>query len=127
MRWTIKAFVVRDDDTVIDEWECTVRDKVKAKFDARLRFMRDRTVREWPYDYAHQLKGTDGIYEIKFEYDNIAYRPLFFIGPGEDELTVLVFCEESNDILRPKGCIATAERRKQLVLENLEMAIEYEP
>ena len=122
----MKGYAVRDGESVIDEWARSAPAKVLAKFDSRLDFLVSRTIREWEYDYAHQRKGTGGIFEIKFEMGNIAYRPLLCQGPGEAELTVLIFAEEHNDKLRPISADATAQARMKEIFENPKKAIEYE-
>jgi len=126
LHWTVKGYAVRGGESVIDEWARSVPPKVLAKFDSRLAFLVSRTIREWDYEYAHQRKGTGGVFEIKFEMGNIAYRPLFCQGPSAEDLTVLIFAEEHNDKLKPISADDTAEARMKEVLENPSKAIEYE-
>lgn len=86
---------------MIDEWEAKTPPKAVAKLDQRLNFLKDRPTTEWHYEYAHPLTNGDGVWEIKFEWGNVAYRPLFYFGPFPEEFTILVFSEERDGKLVP--------------------------
>ena len=78
MRWTVKGYVRSDSETVIDEWERSVPEKAVARLDDRLTFLASNPNTDWPYDYAHKLTNGEGLWEIKFQYLNVQYRPLFY-------------------------------------------------
>ncbi|PBC23450.1 MULTISPECIES: hypothetical protein [unclassified Mesorhizobium] len=123
MRWKIKGYEVRAGESVIDDW-MAIASRAAEKFDSRLNFMKDR--RTWPHHYAHNLNDCDGVWEVKFESGGIAHRPLFFMGPGRDELTFVGFAIEHNDRLKPPGILATAIRRMKEIVESPEKAIDYD-
>ncbi len=109
---------------MIDEWMNEVPDSAQGKFDSRLAFMKDRL--HWQHHIAHQMKDCDGIWEVKFDAGNIAYRPLFFMGPGKGELTFVFFAIEHNDRLRPSGALGTAITRMNDVIALPVKAIRYD-
>jgi hypothetical protein len=120
----VKGYADGKGGSVIDDWMAEVPAAAQAKFDSRLSFMRAR--RHWEHHYAHGLKGCDGIWEVKFESGNIAYRPLFFMGPGQMELTFVRFAVEHNNRLTPSGVVGSAVQRMKEVIEHPERAIEYD-
>ena len=106
---------VKDDGTnVIADWldsfSTNERDKVKAKLDVRLNYLRTvATIRD---DWMEKLGGEDdGIHEIKILYRNVQYRILSCEGPGSSQITMLFPATERNDRLRPPGARRTAQER----------------
>ncbi len=126
MRWTVKGYATGPSRSVIDDWVQQVSKKVAAKFDLRRDVICSREISEWPYDYAHKLLGSDKIYEFKFAVQRIAYRPLFSLGPFEEEITVLIFAEERSNRLTPPTAISIAERRMAEVKGDPSKAILYD-
>lgn len=106
---------VKDDGTnVIAEWldsfPANERDKVKAKLDVRLNYLRTvATIRD---DWMEKLEGEDdGIHEIKILYRNVQHRILSCEGPEPNQITMLFPATEHNDRLRPPGARRTAQQR----------------
>lgn len=126
MRWSVKGYAVRGGLTVIDEWLERVPAEAAAKFDVRLAFLADRMMQDWPHNYAHPRKGSDGIFEIKFDSGNIAYRPLCCLGPGKGVITVLIFAIEHNNKDKPPSAQKTATKRMNEIKSNPKMAINYD-
>jgi hypothetical protein len=89
-------------------------------------FLRDRPASQWNSDYAHHLNGADGVFEIRFEANRIAYRPMCMFGPSEQQFTILNFAVEHNDKLRPPGALETAKRRKREVVDRKVEIIDYD-
>lgn len=127
MRWVVKAFALPRGGTVLDEWQDSAPPRAAAKLDQRLNFMKDRPTTQWPYDYAHPLTGGEGVWEIKFEWGNIAYRPLFFLGPYPEELTLLFMAEERGGRWKPSGAMGgaivrmndvSADKRKAVICDD---------
>lgn len=112
---------------VISDWKVGKKAKIKSKFETRVRFIRDREIRQWEYSYAHKYKDSDRIFEIKFEVERIAYRPLFCTGLERRQLVILLFAIEHNNNLKPIGAIETAERRRREVMQRQVELIEYDP
>lgn len=113
--------------SVIEHWSAHASTRAKAKFQQRLRFLRDRTSQHWHADYAHQLADADRIFEIKFEANNVAHRPLCMFGPERNQITVLLFAIEHNNKWRPPSAIATAITRKIDVELGRAETEEYDP
>ncbi len=111
--WVVKGYSVTATSSAVDDWIADVSPKVVAKFDARLRYLVSRPSSQWDVSYAHHLKGKcDGLFEIRFEVDNIAYRPLCCFGPTRGEFTIVLFAIEHNDKLRPPDACKTGLTRK---------------
>jgi len=117
---------VRGGGSVIDEWMDSVPAKVQQKFDQRWDILRCRNIPDWPYDYAHKRRGTNGLWELKFEVGGTAYRPLFFLGPYQEEATVLLFAVEGNDRLKPVNADSTAQLRMQKATADPTKALIYD-
>jgi len=125
--WTIKGFASgRGDSTVIDEWQRSAPPKAVAKFDQRLGFLKHRPVADWSYDYAHALTDANGIWEIKFEWMNIAHRPLFCFGPFSQEITILLFAQERGGKWKPPNSLEIAKARKRELEADAERAAIYD-
>ncbi len=125
--WTVKGYAVSSSGSVIDEWMSRATDRAKGKFDARLKYLTSRLPSEWDDRYAHQLSGKcDGLFEIKFEADGIAHRPLCFYGPGRLEIIVLLYAIEHNDKLKPADACQTGLKRKSEIGNGVNYPIVYE-
>ena len=111
--WAVKGYAGSSSESVIDEWMFQATARAKGKFDARLRYLVSRLPTEWDDKYAHQLSGKcDGLFEIKFEADGIAHRPLCFFGPSRFEFTIVLHAVEHNDKLKPTDACQTGLKRK---------------
>jgi hypothetical protein len=110
--WTVRGYVLPSGISVIDEWMATAGDDAQAKFDSRLRILTQFQSARWKPEHAHHLKGKcDGLFAIRFESENVAYRPLCCFGPGRFTFTVVFFATEHNDKYRPPGACKTALER----------------
>ena len=61
----------------------------------------------------------ESIYEIRFKYKQIQYRPLGFFGPNANDFTFLVPATEQGDKFKPKDAIKMAEERRINILKGL--------
>jgi hypothetical protein len=111
--WAVKGYSVSETKSVIDEWMSKASDKAKGKFDARLKYLISRLPTDWDDKYAHQLSAKcDGLFEIRFEVDGVAHRPLCFFGPNRLEFTIVLYAIEHNDKLKPSDACQTGQKRK---------------
>ena len=111
-------------ESVIEKWMKSVAPGAQAKFDARLSYLCERNPSDWIHTYAHQL--SDKIWEVKFEFRNIAYRPLFFLDSNPDKLVFVIFCTEKNNKIRPLGGLSVAFSRRDDVVSGSVKAIRYD-
>ena len=124
--WTVKGYEVSSSMSVIDDWMSQATDRAKGKLDARLRYLVSRLPTDWDDKYAHQLSGKcDGLFEIRFEADGIAYRPLCFFGPHRFEFTVVIHAVEHNDKLKPADACQTGLKRKSEIGTGVNQPIVY--
>ena len=80
---------------------------------------------KWKRPYISKLKGSDKIWEIRVEFNNIQYRPLGCLGPKSNEFTLLIGAREKGDRLEPIDAIRIAEERCSLILEHERYTDEY--
>ena len=126
LAWTIRGFALRNGKSVIDEWMDSATPQATAKFDQSIASLRDRKLTDWFYNYAHKRVSSGGLWEVKFEANGIAHRPLFYLGPDDEEMTFLIFSEERNNTLKPVGCDGTARDRMNQIEQSPTKAITYD-
>lgn len=119
--WEFFDFVDGDGRNVIHEWldglAPSARKKVRQKLTARLDYLQATPVFALPY--TRMLVGDcAGIFEIRFEVNNVQYRPLACYGPSGREVTILTGAIEVNDRFEPLSVPSTALERKALVMSN---------
>ena len=100
----------RKDETVTgDQWLSGASDDALAKFDSRLSILTQLPLPKWKYEHAHKLKGKcKGLFELLFEANGVAHRPLCCFAPNRMEFTVLLFAVEHNNHLRPPEACKSA-------------------
>lgn len=120
MAWTFLDYVDSTGTNRIKAWvealPDSVRLKVKAKFNERL-----RAIATFPTlsdtTYTEMLTGAcDGLMEIKFLCQKVQYRPLACYGVQRHEIVILIGAEERNDRFVPLGACESALAIKQIVL-----------
>lgn len=104
---------------VIEDWYKSLPPGAQATFDARREYLCDTPREEWINTYIKRLKESDSIYEIRFKYKNIQYRPLGFFGPNTGDFTFLVPANEKGGKFNPKDAIKMAEERRSAILKGL--------
>lgn len=135
MIWIFNGYRLSGGESVIDDWINQASKRARAKFEQRVRFLRDRPAAQWHPDYVHHLHDADGIFEIRFEADRTAHRPLCMFGPDHLEtsdpnhryITVLLIPIEHNNKFRPPGAIKTALNRKREIEKQQCEVTKYEP
>ncbi|MFZ2445469.1 MAG: hypothetical protein WAW37_03855 [Syntrophobacteraceae bacterium] len=110
----------------MEEWYLMLSQEARAEFDVLLDILRVNEQRRWSYR-VEQLTNYPGIYEIRFKHKNIQHRPLGFFGPHQLEFTFLIPAREQGDRFKPKNAPKTAINRRSQILENEELADEYNP
>jgi hypothetical protein len=98
------------------ENELTV--KAQARLDKILEHFRDSPHTSWGSNYFEQLKGYEGIYEVRFTVNNIVYRPLGCFAPFSGDFTLLIGAKEQGDTFVPKTAPEIAEKRRDIIIEN---------
>lgn len=97
---------------VVADWYAAQPDKVQAKFDTRLRYLRQQPRDKWVRPYFDTLSGgCAGLGEIRFEYKNVQHRPIGF-SSGEMEYTVLFFAIEKDNKFEPRTTCRQSQNRK---------------
>src|SRR3989442_15894548 len=80
--WTFNCFLSERGRDLIDEWYGTLPDKAQARLDILIEHFRDNPHYKWGANWFKPLVGYDGIFEIRFQVENVLYRPLGYFGPA---------------------------------------------
>src|SRR5438132_13951361 len=99
--WTFKCFLSEGGRDLIDDWYAELPPKAKAKFDNLLEHFRDNPHHKWGNNYLKALVGYDGIFEIRFQIQNVLYRPLGYFGPQRGNFAFLIGALEQGDRFVP--------------------------
>ena len=103
---------------LIDEWFRRIPDSAEAKIETRMLMMRDLPREDWASSWVSPYKGAEGIFELRIEHKDIQYRPLWFFGPKQRGLTLLVGATEVGDKIKPRSAPRVAQdRRNELLLD----------
>ena len=114
--WTFYDYVDGRGNNPFHEWLSELSKKARAKVHVRLRDLETLPREQWA-DWVGPLVGSewDGIYEIRFFVDKKRIRPLFCVGPGKAEATLLMGAVEIDREIEPKSAARTCQvRRAQL-------------
>jgi hypothetical protein len=92
--------------------------RLKARTLSRLKILAGLPRTQWHEGYFKKLSGPcEGLWEIRFEADNIQQRPLGF-HISESEFLILFWAREKGDKFVPKKACEIALKRKTEVLAN---------
>lgn len=76
--WTFRCYLTERGTDVIDEWYREQSEALQAKFDTRLRYLRQHPRSDWVRPYFDTLrKKCAGLGEIRFAWNKVQYRPWF--------------------------------------------------
>jgi hypothetical protein len=124
-KWTFKGFIDDKGINIMDDWyKNEMSTKAQARLDKILEHFRDSPLSGWRGKYFEQLKGVEGIYEIRFIVQNIQYRPLGCFAPTQGDFTFLIGAKEQGDAFVPKLAPELAEKRREIILQNPSRAYE---
>jgi hypothetical protein len=92
--------------------------RLKARTLSRLKILAGLPRAQWHEGYFKKLSGAcEGLWEIRFEADNVQQRPLGF-HVTEIEFVILFWAREKGDKFVPKQACEIALKRKAEVLKN---------
>jgi Phage derived protein Gp49-like (DUF891) len=92
--------------------------RLKARTLSRLKILAGLPRTQWHESYFKKLSGPcEGLWEIRFEADNVQQRPLGFHISG-NEFVILFWAREKGDKFVPKKACEIALRRKAEILRN---------
>jgi len=118
VRWAFRCYLSPAGVDVIDEWYRAQPDKLKAKFDTRVRYLQQQPRQAWVRPYFDTLSGECADFgEIRFEWKNVQYRPIGFTS-GKLEFTLVLVAEERGGKFIPRGVCETARKRRDEVIRD---------
>jgi len=92
--------------------------RLKARTLSRLKILAGLPRAQWHEGYFKKLSGPcEGLWEIRFEADNVQQRPLGF-HIAESEFVILFWAREKGDKFVPKKACEIALKRKAEILSN---------
>jgi hypothetical protein len=123
--WTLKAFAADGRTTIVQEWYSAQSEAVQVAFETRLKFLVAQPPSVWQRPYIGKLRSKDkhckGLYEIRFEVNNVQHRPIGYFS-GNLEFTILAFATERGNQFDPLHICETAKHRKQQIEHRKELA-----
>ncbi len=117
--WTFLDYVNDSGVNVIADWAKGLSSKrARAKFHSRITYLQALKKEQWGHK-SGAMTGTEwnDIYEIRFEAENIQYRPFFCFGPERQEVTILMGAEERGGAIEPRSAAATCQLRRAEIKE----------
>ena len=113
-KWAVRCFLDSGVD-VIDAWYRAQPEELQAKFDARIRYLREQPPANWcpPY-FKNLVRDCKGLGEIRFEFRNVQYRPLGFFF-GQLTFVLVLVATKTGDVFDPRNACELGLRRKSLV------------
>lgn len=120
--WKIKVY--QDENCDFFDWRDGLPPKAKARFDNILDYLEITKILSGT-SYVKQLRGYDGIYEIRFIVNNIQYRPLGCYGPERKTFVLLIGAIEQGDSFIPKTAPWKAAKRKSKIFKDRRYISEY--
>lgn len=113
--WNFKCYKSPAERDPIGDWYRDIPVGARAKFDVCLEYFRDNPQNLWGSERFKPLTNYDGIFEVRFAFKNILYRPLGYFGPDRHDFTFLIAAREQGDRFVPRNAPDLAiERKKQI-------------
>lgn len=124
--WTFRCYVDGRGVDVIDEWYQAQPDDLQAKFDTRVRYLRQQPRDKWGRPHFDTLGGDcAGLGELRLEHKNVQWRIIGFAS-GQMEYTWVFVAKERGDKFVPKDACKTSQSRKAEVTADRRRARDYE-
>lgn len=109
--WTFYDFLDSRGKNLIRPWLDSIPEKVAAKIDARIIYM--RSVQVWPEAFISSLTGYPKIFELRIVSHGSQYRPLCCYGPNRGDVTILLGAMEKGKL--PRRVLDNAEANRLIV------------
>jgi Phage derived protein Gp49-like (DUF891) len=121
--WVFKGYIDENGTNVFDEWYSELPAKAQAKLDWIIDLFLPRKHNEWIAKFFKKMHGYDNLFEVRFESQDIVYRPLGSFAPKRGDFTFLIGAtKKRNDVLIPKDAEEIALKRLDIILNDPERA-----
>lgn len=110
--WVFYDFLDGRGNNLIRAWLDSLPAKAAAKIDIRILYM--QSIRLWPDQFAHALRGWPGLFELRVGCAGAQYRPLGFHGPGPGAFTLVYGAIEKGRL--PRRVLEVADGNREIVL-----------
>jgi len=110
--WTFYDFLDRRGNNLIRAWIDSLPEKAAAKIDVRIIYM--QATKTWPEVYVSSLKGWPDLRELRIVCAGEQFRPIFFYGPAQGEVTIVLGAKEKGHL--PPGALERADENRKIVL-----------
>jgi len=119
LEWKIKGYLTKEGQNIVELWCNSVDDVVWFAFANNLDYLCGQSPDKWVRPWVGTLSGGKrtrksgcaGLVEIRFEVNNVQYRPLGYYS-GEMEFTILFFATEVGGKFEPLAACAIAKTRR---------------
>ncbi|MGO9987978.1 MAG: type II toxin-antitoxin system RelE/ParE family toxin [Steroidobacteraceae bacterium] len=114
--WNFRAYVDSCGTDVIKQWFDSSSRRVQAKFRSRLRTLSQLDRSEWRRPLFDTLRAEcAGLWEIRFECDNLQYRPLGFFQDATTFVIVMCATKKGNRWRPPTACKLALSRKSEIL------------
>lgn len=114
-----------DKRLLVRAWYDAQKEEVQAAFETKLKFLSSQRPPVWERPRVGKLrKECEGLYEIRFEVNNMQYRPIGYYS-GRLEFTIVAFAEERGGKFDPLNVCVTAKNRQAIIDADKERAREF--
>ena len=114
--WVFFDYIDEKGNNVVQIWKNSLSNKAVAKFENRIIYLqKENEIIKSPN--IKKLRGYDGLFEIKFEVNNIQYRPICCYGPDRHQVTILCGATKtshkrhSSTVFKPRNACEIALER----------------
>jgi hypothetical protein len=113
--WVFRCYLDPTGIDVIDAWYQAQPENLQAKFDTRLRFLRQQERHNWIRPYFDTLAGEcAGLGELRFEFKNVQYRILGFASGKMEYIWVFVAKEVARRFVPKRACGQALKRKAEV-------------
>ena len=118
LRWTFRSYVDAGGIDVIQEWFDHATKQARGKFRSKLRILGQLDPAEWNRPIFATLGGEcAGLWEIRFNANNVPWRPLGFF-PARLVFTLVICASKDEHDWIPKNACDLGLRRKAEILKD---------
>jgi hypothetical protein len=118
LRWTFRSYVDADGIDVIKIWFDDATTQARGKFRSRLRILGQLDRPEWRRPLFDTLGGDcAGLWEIRFEANNVPWRPLGFFQGGLVFTLVICATKNGDRWIPPNACDLGLRRKAEILAD----------
>ena len=119
MDWVFKCYGEVKKD--LHSWRKVLDLKSQARWDNMLDYLVQSPKEQWAQtNYFYPLHGKEckQLFEVRFKWKNVQYRPIGFFGPDKGSFTFVLYAKEIGGKFEPKNACEAAQRNRASAVAN---------